>query len=419
MQEQYETHTLPNGLRIISMRNMSEVAYCGYAIKAGSRDEMPGEDGLAHFCEHMTFKGTSRLSSLKVINTLELVGGELNAFTSKEETVYYSAVLRQHFHKAVDLLTEIVFHSTYPSPEMEKEKDVVCDEIDSYRDSPAELIYDDFENEIFHDTPLGHNVLGNGDIVRRFTSADCLRFTERLYRPANAVFYVVGNVSFPKLVKRLEQLFSSYDERLSTALSVRQPVTLPLMAVHRKDSDDMQTHQSHVMLGTAFTDDLDKWRTPLFLVNNLLGGPSMNSRLNLALRERRGLVYTVESVMTSYTDAMSWTTYFGCDHDDVARCLRLIRNQLNKLRSAPLSPSALMAAKRQIKGQIALVSENRENYAIDMAKQFLHRNTLKDNGRLFQRIDAVSSADIHLLANTILNEDRLFTLCYGSRGQTP
>ena len=408
----YNTHTLNNGVRIIHLPSHGEVVYCGYAVAAGTSDELAGEEGLAHFCEHMTFKGTDRLSSIQIINTLERVGGELNAFTTKEETFYYSAILRQHFDKAVRLLTDIVFHSTYPQHEIDKEMEVVCDEIESYRDSPAELIYDEFENRIFHGHPMGHNVLGDKDTVRNFKSEDCKRFTQRLYRPDNAVFYVYGDIDFKQLTKKLSIL--SGEKKEGEIIRCNKTFEGLKGELHgkRENDEEQQTHQAHVMIGTAFGKDLEKWRIPLYLTNNILGGPSMNSRLNLELREKRGLVYTVESIMTSYTDSMLWTVYFGCDPHDVNRCIRLVKSQLTKLRNTPLSPTALANAKRQIKGQIALASENRENYAISMAKQYLHRGTLKSNERLYKRIDDVKVEDIHQLANEILNEDRLFTLVF-------
>lgn len=408
----YNTLTLNNGLRIIHLPCQGEVVYCGYAVAAGTRDELAGEEGLAHFCEHMTFKGTDHLSSIQIINTLERVGGELNAFTTKEETFYYSAILRQHFDKAVRLLTDIVFHSTYPQHEIDKEMEVVCDEIESYRDSPAELIYDEFENRIFHGHPLGHNVLGEKDTVRGFKSKDCKRFTQRLYRPDNAVFYVYGDIDFKKLSKKLEALF---DEKKSDETISRNKGFDGLkdeLQGKRENDNEQLTHQAHVMIGTAFGKDLEKWRIALYLTNNILGGPSMNSRFNIELREKRGLVYTVESVMTSYTDSILWTVYFGCDPHDVNRCIRLVKSQLAKLRNTPLSSAALANAKRQIKGQVALASENRENYAISMAKQYLHRGTLKNNEKLYKNIDAVKVEDIYQLANEILNEDRLFTLIF-------
>ena len=407
----YNTHTLNNGLRLIHLPTDSEVVYCGYAVNAGARHEQKGEEGLAHFCEHMTFKGTENLTPMKIINTLELVGGDLNAFTTKEDTFYYAGVLRQHFNRAVDLLTEIVFHSTYPQQEIDREMEVVCDEIESYRDSPAELIYDEFENEIFAGYPLGHNVLGEKETVRNFKTEDCRRFTSRLYRPDNAVFYVVGNIDFSRLVRRMEAYGLVYAGRDMLDVTPSQPLPLAVGG-KRKDTDDMQTHQSHVMLGTAITSDIEKWRIPMFITNNILGGPCMNSRLNISLREKRGLVYTVESIMTGYTDALLWSVYFGCDSSDVSRCLRLVHNQLQKLQKAPMTASALNAAKRQLKGQIALASENRENYGLDMAKLYLHKGTLKSNERLFAAIDKIVPQDIFALCNTHLSDDNVFTLTF-------
>lgn len=424
----YNTHTLSNGLRIIHLPQEGDVVYCGYAINCGTRDEKEGEEGLAHFCEHMSFKGTERRKPIQVINTLELLGGELNAFTTKEDTFYYAAILRQHFHKAVDLLTDIVFHSTFPQHEIDKEVEVVCDEIESYRDSPAELIYDEFENEIFSGHALGHNVLGDSETVRGFRTEDCLRFTRRLYRPDNAVFYVSGNIDFKLLIKRLEPAFEKAASINNNSLT-NTPLTdnkdekvcfrLPenafkgmqsqLLGALKKNTDQ-QTHQAHVMIGTAFGGDTEEKRIPLFLLNNILGGPSMNSRLNLSLREKRGLVYTVESNMMAYTDALEWTVYFGCDPHDVNRCIRLVKSELHRLAKAPLSDQTLNAAKRQLRGQIALSAENRENYAISMAKQYLHKGTLKSISKLCESIDRVTASSIHELAMESLKEENLFTL---------
>lgn len=405
----YNTHTLNNGLRIVHLPSQSDVVYCGYAINAGARHEHEGEEGLAHFCEHMTFKGTDRRSSLQVINTLERVGGEMNAYTAKEETVYYAAVLKQHFRKAVDLLTDIVFHSTYPQHEIDKEVEVVCDEIDSYRDSPADLVYDEFENIIFQGSSLGHNVLGTKSSVRSFTTADCLRFTRREYQPSRMVFYVVGDISFAQLTKVLEANVPQGGTvtMMDGDMNGGQTVAAASAAEADDQTENNGYHQSHVMLGTVVDDDVERWRMPLYLTNNILGGPGMNSRFNLSLRERRGLVYTVESMMTTYTDALMWSVYYGSDKSDANRCMRLVKAELQRLRKTPMTESALNAAKRQLKGQIALACENRESYAIDMAKQYLHRGTLRSNEKLFQRIDAVTPDDIFQLANTVLADEKL------------
>ncbi len=414
----YSTHSLSNGLRIIYLPQKSDVVYCGYAIKGGARNELMAEDGLAHFCEHITFKGTVRLSPLQIINSLDKLGGELNAYTAKEETVYYAAILRQFFNKAVDTLTDIVFRSVYPQSEIEKEVEVICDEIDSYRDNPAELIYDEFENRIFHDQPLGHNVLGTKETVRSFTTEHCKRFTTAWYRPDNTVFYVLGDINFPQLVRRLERLLSDFPSSTPTApiLSCCKDKLETNGIIHLDkpccSDDGLQTHQSHVMRGLAFTQNLEHWRIPLFVANNMLGGPSMNSRFNLSLREKRGLVYTVESAMTTYSDSILWSVYFGCDKEDTDKCIRLVNSQLERLRHAPLTSSTLKAVKRQMKGQIALASQQQENFAIDMAKQYLHRGTLRDNEHLYSLVDNVTAADIYTLANEILNKDNLFTLIY-------
>lgn len=399
--------TLTNGLRIIHHVTDSEVVHCGYAINAGSRDEQDGEDGIAHFCEHMSFKGTATRSAIQIINELERVGGELNAFTTKEETFYYAAVLRKYFNKATDLLTDIVFCSTYQQHAMEKEKEVVCDEIDSYLDSPAELIYDEFENYLMQGHPLGHNVLGDKEKVRGFTTESCLRFTRRLYCPANAVFYVDGNISFNALVARLEKLTSGINRPFTKTPKVCECNNVNRILGTEKIIDE-QTHQSHVLMGTALTGDFATWRIPLFVLNNMLGGPSMNSRLNLSLRERCGLVYTVESTMSTYRDALIWAAYFGCDPHDMRRCQRLVYSELHKLQKKPLSEKVLNAVKKQMKGQIVLAGENRENFAINMAKQYLQFGTEKNLQRLCDKIDKVTPEQIHYLACNMLSDDKIF-----------
>ena len=212
----YNTYTLDNGLRIIHLPSDSKVVYCGYQINAGTRNEEPGEEGLAHFCEHVTFKGTERRKAWHILNSLESVGGDLNAYTNKEGTVYYSAILKEHIARAVDLLTDIVFHSVYPQAEIDKEVEVICDEIESYNDSPAELIYDEFENIIFKGSPLGHNILGTAEQVRSFKTEDALRFTRKLYRPDNAIFFAYGDIDFKKLLRLLKKSFLNEERRVKS-----------------------------------------------------------------------------------------------------------------------------------------------------------------------------------------------------------
>ena len=404
----YNTYTLENGLRIIHLPSASQVVWCGYDLAVGSRDEQPGEEGLAHFCEHMTFKGTEQRSALQVINDLERVGGELNAFTNKEDTVFYAAVTKEHFAKAVALLTDIVFHSQYPQHEIDKEVEVICDEIESYNDSPAELIYDEFENLLFDGHPLGHNILGTADRVRSFKTADALRFVHRHYRPDNAVFFVYGDVDFKRLVNSLE--FKVYGSEMMTPTADKSTINNQLSTINKTICRENGTHQAHVMLGTqAYCYD-DPRRMTLYLLNNIIGGPGMNARLNLSLRERHGLVYTVESSMAAYSDTGVWCVYFGCDHHDINRCLRLVRKELDRVMLRPLSASQLMAAKRQLKGQLAIACDNREQFALDFGRNFLHHGYERDLDKLFRKIDAVTAEDIQKVAGNLFPANRLTTL---------
>lgn len=405
----YNTTTLPNGLRVIHLPATSAVVYCGYQIAAGTRNEQPGEEGLAHFCEHVTFKGTKKRNAIQIINCLERVGGELNAFTAKEDTTFYAAIHRDHFRLAVDLLTDIVFHSQFPQEEIDKEIEVVCDEIESYNDSPAELIYDDFESILFEGHPLGHNILGQASLLRTFTTEDALRFTRRHYRPDNAIFFVYGNVDFQQVVRLLGKMRVSRTDAMST-----DSCTYPLspIAIGSPIIRQKGTHQAHVMTGCrAYHADHPR-RMALYLLNNIIGGPGMNSWLNLLMRERHGLVYTVESSMVAYSDTGLWAVYFGCDPNDVNKCQKLVRKQLDRLMEKPLSPSKLNDAKRQIKGQIAIACDNRENFAIDFGKSFLHNGREKDLDLLFAKIDAVAADDIREVARELFQPANMITLVY-------
>ena len=455
----YNTYTLDNGLRIIHLPSDSQVVYCGYQINAGTRNEEPGEEGLAHFCEHVTFKGTERRKAWHILNCLESVGGDLNAYTNKEGTVYYSAILKEHIARAVDLLSDIVFHSVYPQAEIDKEVEVICDEIESYNDSPAELIYDEFENILFKGSPLGHNILGTAEQVRAFKTEDALRFTQKLYRPDNAIFFAYGDIDFKKLVKLIQkalgecpkgrELACSADcksaetptkERIAEETPTKERITeetptgeTPTEEMEAGDANhkvqsskfnvqskvagqtivmQKNTHQAHVMIGTQAYDVNDDRRMPLYLLNNMLGGPGMNAKLNLALREHNGLVYTVESTMVSYGDTGTWSIYFGCDEHDVKRCLRLVRKELDKFMQKPLSDAQLKAAKKQIKGQIGVACDNRENFALDFGKSFLHYGWEKNVDRLYEQVDEITAAQIQAVAKELFDKDRLTTLIF-------
>ena len=412
----YNTYTLDNGLRIIHLPSDSKVVYCGYQINAGTRNEEPGEEGLAHFCEHVTFKGTERRKAWHILNSLESVGGDLNAYTNKEGTVYYSAILKEHIARAVDLLTDIVFHSVYPQAEIDKEVEVICDEIESYNDSPAELIYDEFENIIFKGSPLGHNILGTAEQVRSFKTEDALRFTRKLYRPDNAIFFAYGDIDFKKLVRLLKKSFLSEERRVKSEKFNSPKAQTQFNIQHSFEGQTIvmqkNTHQAHVMIGTRAYDVNDSRRMPLYLLNNMLGGPGMNAKLNLALREHNGLVYTVESTMAAYGDTGIWSIYFGCDEHDVKRCLRLVRKELDKFMQKPLSEAQLKAAKKQIKGQIGVACDNRENFALDFGKSFLHYGWEKNVDRLYEQVDEITAEQIQAVAKELFDKDRLTTLIF-------
>ena len=405
----YNTATLPNGLRIIHLPSTSPVVYCGYGIKAGTRNELQGEEGVAHFCEHTTFKGTEHRRAWHIINCLETVGGELNAFTNKEDTVYYSAILKEHTAKAVDILSDIVFHSRYPQQEIDKEIEVICDEIESYNDSPAELIYDLFENLIFKGHPLGHNILGEASQLRTYTTATATAFTSRYYKPENSIFFAYGDIDFKRLVSLLKRTTKGFPASTPIIGDSQTACSLPPYEPQEK-TIEKGTHQAHVMIGNRAYSVHDERRMALFLLNNILGGPGMNARFNLSLRERHGLVYTVDSSMVTYSDTGVWCVYFGCDPHDVSRCRRLVAKELQRVMEKPLSTAQLNAAKRQIKGQLGVACDNRESFALDFGKSFLHYGWEKDIHNLFQRIDALTAEQIQQVAQETFAPERLTTL---------
>ena len=403
----YHTHTLSNGLRIIHAQNQSAVAYCGYAIDAGTRDEEENEQGMAHFVEHLIFKGTQKRHSWHILNRMEHVGGDLNAYTNKEETVVYSAFLVEHFPRAVELLTDIVFHSTYPQAEIDKEVEVIIDEIQSYEDTPSELIFDDFEELVFPNHPLGRNILGKPELLRQFKSEDALRFTNRFYRPDNMVFFVQGNVDFKRVVRLLEKAVSDIPATITERNRIKPELYIPQNKTIHRD-----THQAHVMIGCRSYDTHDKKRTALYLLNNILGGPGMISRLNVALRERSGLVYNVEANLTSYTDTGLFSIYFGTDQEDVKQCLRLVHKELKRLREKPLSSTQLATAQKQIIGQIGVAADNFENNALNMAKTYLHYNKYEEPQEVYKRIQSLTPQDLWEVANEMFCEENLSTLIY-------
>ena len=383
------------------------MAYCGFAINAGTRDEQAEEFGLAHFVEHMLFKGTRKRKSWHILNRMENVGGELNAYTTKEETFVYTVFLEEHFGRAFELLTDLVFHSQFPKQEIEKEVDVILDEINSYKDSPSELIFDEFENILFQGHALGHNILGNEESLLRFDTDRGRSFMRRFYTPDNMVFFSMGRTSFRRIIRMAE-----------TALS---DITFPMAEQHRQAPRPIEasirevqkeTHQVHVLIGGRAYSMHDDRRIPLFLLNNILGGPGMNNRLNVSLRERNGLVYNVESNITSYTDTGLASIYFGTDPKNREKATRLVYKELTRLRENKLTATQLSTAKKQLIGQLGVSSDNREGLFLGLGKSYLHYNRYDTLPEVFAQIERLTADEILEVANEIYAPEHLSCLIY-------
>ena len=409
LKEIFHSHTLPNGMRIIHMMSPTHVAYCGIAIDAGTRNEQPSEQGMAHFCEHIMFKGTQKRRAWHILNRMEAVGGDLNAYTNKEETVVYAAFMKEHLARATELIADVVFNSTYPQHEIDKEAEVIVEEIESYNDTPSELIFDEFEDIIFKGHPLGHDILGTKEKVRSFRTEDAIQFTQRLYRPERMVFFVFGNYTFERVKKTAEKYLQNHSSRSTLHVS---PSTFHASSKGETIVRNKGTHQAHVMMGCPAYPSNDKKRVALYFLNNLIGGPGMNSILNIALREHHGLVYTVESSLTNYTDTATFAIYFGCDAEDVEKCLRIVRKELDKLMQTPLTKRQFEAAMKQIRGQIGVACDNFENYALDMAKSFLHYNKFEGVEDTFQHLNQLTPELLQEVAQDLFSEQNLTTLIF-------
>lgn len=403
----YYSHTLKNGLRIVHKPIQSNVSYCGFIINAGTRDEDVTEYGMAHFVEHMLFKGTEKRRSHHIINRMESIGGELNAYTNKEETVIYSIFLEQHFGRAFELLSDLLFHSVYPQKEIEKEVEVIIDEIHSYEDSPSELIFDEFENILFTGSQIGHNILGSAESLRTFNTAKAKHFTDRHYVPSNMVFFSFGKTDFKKIIYQAEKYVT--DISLHNTLNSRIPPSI-IPVVNKEDKKE--TSQAHAVIGCRSYSLHDSRRKVLHLLNNILGGPGMNSRLNMVLREKKGYVYNVDSNVTGYSDTGIVSIYFGCDKRNTNKCVDLIYRELKKLRDIPLNTLQLSQAKKQLMGQIAVQNDNNENLALSLGKSFMHYNHFNSLDEIFTKVEAITADQLQEVANEIFDENRLFSLIY-------
>lgn len=407
MIQHYNTCTLKNGLRVVHMPSSSNVAHCGIIVGAGTRDEKPHEFGMAHFVEHMLFKGTVKRSPYHIINRMEAVGGELNAYTNKEETVIYSTFLEQDINRAVELISDLVLNSQYLQNEIDKEIEVIIDEIHSYDDLPSESIHDDFEDIIFRNTEIGHNILGTENHLRSFTTNMAKDFVCRYYRPSNMVFFCYGKTNFSKLSNLVNKYFSNTtcDEFVASRMLTVQNTPL----VKRLDKN---TSQAHVLIGGVSYNIHDEKRRTLSLLNNILGGPGMNSRLNVSLREKKGLVYHIESTITAYSDTGLNTIYFGTDKKNIDKCISLVYRELKKIREIELTTNQLHAAKKQYIGQIGINSNHTENMALALGKNFMYFNHFDSLAEISKKVDSITAKDLIEVANQILAENNLSSLIY-------
>ena len=397
-------HVLENGLRIVYTQRKSNVAYCGIAVNAGSRDEAELH-GLAHFVEHTIFKGTRRRRAWHILNRMELVGGELNAYTTKEETLVYSVFPAGNMERAVELIADLVQNSIFPEKELEKERKVVLEEIHSYRDTPSESIYDDFEDLVFAGHPLGHNILGSEKSLSRIGQTECRRYLTELYVPANMVLFAVGRISPERMIKLAERYFAVMHHKLERPQRIPACIASPFY-----ETRNIRSHQAHCIIGAPTFGMHDSRKYALLLLNNMLGGPGMNSALNVAIRERRGYAYTVEAATTLFTDCGLFTVYFGCDARQIEKCLRLVDNEIRRLASDSLKQHTLNAAKKQYIGQLLVGSESVEGFALSTGKNVLYFGKAGSVKETTERINAIAIDEIRDIAAGIA--DNLSTLIY-------
>jgi predicted Zn-dependent peptidase len=403
----HHVHTLPNGIRILFKHFPSPITHCCFVLNAGSRDELPNKEGLAHFIEHMLFKETERRNTPQILNRLELVGADLNAYTTKEYTCIHASLLKQHLERAVDLFEDILFHSTFPEDEMEKERGVILDEIASYQDQPEEAIQDDFEELLFAGHPIGKNILGTRESVEALTQNDIKQFTLANNNTHQMVFAVYGDYDFKTLVKLCEKYFGPIAENNNPKHRITPEIIKSAYHTIKKP-----IAQTHCVLGGRAYPSAHKHKYGLLLLNNVLGGMGMSNRLNLEIREKYGIAYTVESNYTSLTDTGIFCIYFGTDAGKAERALKLVHRELKKLRDNKLGTVQLKQAKEKFNGQIALAEENRMSLIISMAKSLLdfnHIDTLED---IFNRINEVTAEDLLEISNEIFDNDRMITLLF-------
>ncbi|HLP75060.1 MAG TPA: pitrilysin family protein, partial [Bacteroidales bacterium] len=400
-------HTLDNGIRLIHYNIKGPVAHCGILVNAGSRDEKEDEHGIAHFIEHMLFKGTKRRKAYHILSRLEDVGGELNAYTTKEETAIHASFLKEDYERTLELISDILFRSGFPAKEIEKEKDVVIEEINSYLDSPSELIFDDFEELIFSDQPIGRNILGSPESVRKINRKKIKSFIEREYLTGEMVFCSIGEIPDNRILRLFQKYFSSPDKPSGGKKSYDKWTYQPVTVTRKKD-----TFQNHCIIGNVAYDIRDEKRVAMFLLNNILCGQGMNSRLNLSLREKNGLAYNVESNYNPYCDTGVFSIYFGTDSKLLEKSTAICLSELKKLRTVKLGPVQMSKARSQMKGYLARGYDNHENLMLSMAKSMMVFDQIETFESSCRQIDAISPEILLEIANEIFEPSRLSTLIY-------
>ena len=406
----YQYYELKNGIRLVHRQQRGDVAHLGIIVNAGSRDENPDQQGLAHFIEHLIFKGTQKRSNYQVLSRLENVGADLNAYTTKEDTSIYASIQSRYYQRAAELLSDIVFHSIFPDKEIEKEKAVVMDEINSYKDNPAEWIHDEFDELIFKDHPLGKNILGTKEKLKRYTRNDVLRFRDANYISSRVVITSVANFPLSKAIAVAEKYFSGISA--DNSRMQRQPFSGYIPAnVTKKYS----RHQAHVVIGNTACDAHDERRFSMALLNNILGGPAMNSRLNIALRERNGIAYNLESNYQPFSDTGLFSIYCGTDEDLMPRAIELIHKELYRFRNVSLTTIGLHTAQRQLKGQLAISLESHQNEMLSMGKNILVYGKIDPVEEIYRKIDAISASNLLEMANEVFDTNCLSTLIFNNQ----
>lgn len=404
----YELRTLSNGIRIAHKQvTTTKIAHIAFVLNVGSRDERPEELGIAHFWEHMAFKGTSKHSAFHICNTLERVGGELNAYTTKEKICFYASVLAPHFKKAATLLNEILFESTFPEKEIEKERNVILEEMSMYQDSPDDAISDEFDAVVYEHHTLGNNILGTTESIKAIDKAAFKRFIDDHLNTEELVIATVGPISFKDVLKVLEPLLDPVTK--STPKFER----IPYLSYKPQQIERIKPiTQAHELMGCPALPFAHPDRVALVMLTNMLGGPAMNSKLNLAVRERHGLTYAIEANYTPYSDTGLWAIYFGTEARQIERVRSLINKELKVLREKPLTDSQLKQVKEQLKGQLAMSEEGNLNLCLALGKTLLDVGKMDSIQELFSQIDAVTSIQLADLANQFMNPATWTTLTY-------